>query len=69
MNKNLSDGEIIKLSLRLYPEEMQYELREDATKLILAVHGRNPHYKVMFGDMMAYELLWKLGKFLNEQDA
>ena len=37
-----SDSEIIKMSLVLYPEEMQYELREDATVLMAAVHACNP---------------------------
>jgi len=62
-----SDSEIIKLSLLLYPEEMQYELREDATVLMAAIHARNPYHKVMFGEMMAYELLYSLGQFLNEE--
>jgi len=61
-----SDSEIIKLSLLLYPEETQVELKNDATVLMAAVHARNPRTKVMMGEMMSFELLYKLGRFLNE---
>ena len=67
MNKNISDGEIIELSLVLYPEEMQHELEEDAMTLMDTIHARNPRQKIMYGKMMAFETLYKLGRFLNEQ--
>ena len=73
MSKQLSESEIIKLSLLLYPEEMQKELKEDATVLMAAVHMRNPYqnensrHRIMFGNLMSFELLYKLGRFLNEK--
>ena len=69
MNKNISDGEIIKLSVNLLDEEERIKIRQGAAKLMKTVHSRNPRQKIMFGDMMAYELLWKVGRWLNEEDA
>lgn len=63
----LTDSEIIKLSLILYPEEVRRELREDAQVLLMNVHKRNPIQKIMFGEMMAFETLYRLGRFLNEE--
>ena len=68
MNKNISDGEIIKLSVNLLDEEERHKIRQGAAKLVKTVHSRNPRQKIMFGDMMAYELLWKVGRWLNEED-
>ena len=73
VSKQLSESEIIKLSLLLYPEDMQKELKEDATVLVDAVHLRNPYrnensrHRVMFGNLMSFELLYKLGRFLNAE--
>ena len=68
MNKNISDGEIIKLSVKLLDAEERHKIRQGAAKLMKTVHSRNPRQKIMFGDMMAYELLWKVGRWLNEED-
>ena len=73
LSKELSESDIIKLSLVLYPEDMQNEIKEDVTVLMGAVHLRNPYrnensrHKVMFGELMAYETLWKLGRWLNKE--
>ena len=73
MSKQLSESEIIKLSLLLYPEDMQKELKEDATVLMASVRERyayranGRYHKVMFGKIMALETLYKLGRFLNEE--
>ena len=69
MNKNISDGEIIKLSVKLLDEEERHKIRQGATMLMKTVHSRNPRQKSMFGDMMAYELLWKVGRWLNKEDS
>ena len=67
MTRYYSEAEIIKLSLILYPEDVQRELRQDAQVLIINVHKRNPRQKIMFGEAMAYETLYKLGRWLNEE--
>ena len=68
MNRKLSDGEIIKLSVNLLDEEERHKIRQGAAKLMKTVHSRNPRQKIMFGDMMAYELLYRVGRWLNEED-
>ena len=68
MNKNISDGEIIKLSVNLLDEEERIKIRQGAAKLMKTIHSRNPRQKIMFGDMMAYELLYRVGRWLNEED-
>ena len=67
MGRYYSDAEIIKLSLILYPEDMCNELRQDAQVLMMNVHKRNPVQKIMFGEMMAFETLYKLGRFMNRE--
>lgn len=71
MSKGPTDSEIIKLSLNLLSEEDRAEIRADATVLLGAMHEWNwkqkPGRKVMFGELMAYELLYSLGRFLNEE--
>ena len=71
MTKYYSDADIIKLSLILYPEQMCNELRRDARVLMGAVHEwnheKNPAFSPMFGEAMAYETLYKLGRWLNEE--
>ena len=67
MTRYYSEAEIIKLSLILYPEETQRVLRQDAQVLMMNVHKRNPLQKIMFGEMMAFETLYKLGRFMNEE--
>ena len=71
MTRYYSDAEIIKMSLILYPEEMQRVLRQDAQVLMAAVHDWNsekrPRFRPMFGESMAYELLYGLGRFLNRE--
>ena len=69
MNKNISDGDIIKLSVNLLDEEERHKIRRGAAKLMKTVHSRNPRQKIMFGDMMAYELLYRVGRWLNKEDA
>ena len=69
MNRKLSDGEIIKLSVKLLDEEERHKIRQGAANLMKTVHSRNPRQKIMFGDMMAYELLWKVGRWLNKEDS
>ena len=65
MNRKLSDGEIIKLSVNLLDEKERIKIQKSAAALTKTMRNRRPHYKIMFGDMMAYELLWKVGRFLN----
>ena len=71
MSKKYSDGEIIRQSLILLSPEDREEIRQDAQKLLLAMHDRNrnkPRYgKIMFGEMMSFELLYSLGRFMNEE--
>ncbi len=67
MTKIYSELDIIKLSLILYPEEMQHELRQDAQVLMMNVRRRNPLRKVMMGEKMSFELLYKLGRFMNRE--
>ena len=71
MSKQLSESEIIKLSLVLYPERVQREIREDATVLMASVHdwnsGKRPGFAPMFGEAMSYELLYRLGRWLNKE--
>ncbi len=67
MTRYYSESDIIKMSLILYPEETRHELRHDAQVLIMNVHRRNPLRKVMFGEKMAFETLYKLGRFMNEK--
>ncbi len=66
MTKIYSELDIIKMSLILYPEEMQHELRQDAQVLMMNVRRRNPLRKVMFGEKMSFETLYKLGRWMNE---
>ena len=68
MSKKISDGEIIRLSVNLLDEEERHKIRQGANKLMKTVRGRNPRQKIMFGDMMAYELLYRVGRWLNEED-
>ena len=67
LTRYYSDAEIIKLSLILYPEDMCFELRQDAQVLMMNIHKRNPVQKIMFGEMMAFELLYKLGRLMNRE--
>ncbi len=67
MTRYYSEAEIIKLSLILYPDDMCLELRQDAQLLMMNVHKRNPVQKIMFGEMMAFETLYKLGRFMNQE--
>ena len=67
LTRYYSEAEIIKLSLILYPEDVRSELRQDAQVLMMNVHKRNPLQKIMFGEMMAFETLYKLGRFMNEE--
>ena len=67
MTRHYSEAEIIKLSLILYPEKMRLKLREGAQVLMMNVHERNPRQKIMFGEAMAYETLYRLGRFMNEE--
>ena len=67
MTKYYSDADIIKLSLILYPEVTRNELRQDAQVLLMNVHKRNPIQKIMFGEAMAYETLYKLGRWLSKE--
>ena len=67
MTRYYSEAEIIKLSLILYPDEMCLELRQDAQVLMMNVHKRNPLQKIMFGELMSFELLYKLGRLMNER--
>ena len=67
MGRHYSDAEIIKLSLILYPEDVRSELRQDAQVLMMNVHKRNPVQKIMFGELMAFETLYKPGRWLNEE--
>jgi len=54
----------------LSPEDRE-EIRADATVLLATMHEWNykqePRRKVMFGEKMAYELLYSLGRFLNKE--
>jgi len=68
MSKKYSDGEIIKLSVKLLDEEEHVEIRKSAAALTETMRNRNPYYKIMFGDMMAYELLYRVGRWLNKED-
>ena len=68
MSNKMSDGEIIKLSVNLLDEEERAKIRQGAARLMKTVHSRNPRQKIMFGDMMAYELLYRVGRWLNEED-
>jgi hypothetical protein len=69
--KQPTKSEIIKLSLNLLSEEDRAEIRSDATVLMGAIHEWNwkqkPGRKVMFGEAMSYELLYALGRFMNER--
>ncbi len=69
MSKIYTESEIIKLSLKLLSEEDRLEVMEDATVLMGAVHEWNydKRFRPMFGEAMAYELLFKLGRFMNEK--
>jgi hypothetical protein len=71
MSKQATDSEIIKLSLNLLSSEDQESIRRDATVLLGAIHEWNwkqmPGRKIMFGEAMAYETLYKLGRWLNEE--
>ena len=71
MSKQLTDAEVIKLSLKLLSPEDRDEIRSDATVLLATMHEWNyrqgPKPKVMFGEKMAYELLYSLGRFMNEE--
>jgi len=71
MSKKHSDGEIIRQSLILLSPEDRLEVRQTAQKLLLAMHDRNrnkpPYAKAMLGEMMSFELLFALGKFMNEE--
>ena len=62
MSREYSDSEIIKLSLKLLSEEDRLEVTEDATVLLGAVHewNYNKRFRPMFGEAMAYELLYSL---------
>ena len=66
-----TDSDIIKLSLRLLSEEDREEIVHDATVLLGAIHEYNrrqkPGRKIMFGEAMAYELLWAVGRLMNEE--
>ena len=68
MNNNISDGEIIKLSVKLLDEEERIKIQKSAAALTNTMRNRRPHYKIMFGDMMAYELLYRVGRWLNKED-
>jgi hypothetical protein len=69
--KQPTDAEIIKLSLNLLSPEDREMVRRDATVLLGAIHEWNwkqvPGRKIMFGEAMAYETLYKLGRWLNEE--
>ena len=69
--KRPTDADIIKLSLNLLSPEDRDEIRSDATVLLATMHEWNyrqgPKPKVMFGEKMAYELLYSLGRFLNAE--
>ena len=69
--KRQTDADIIELSLNLLSPEDREELKSDATVLLATMHEWNynqgPRRKVMFGEKMAYELLYSLGRFLNEE--
>lgn len=71
MTKQLTDAEIIKLSLKLLSPEDRQEIQQDATALVLSVHEwnyrRERGFRPMFGEAMSYELLYKLGRFINEE--
>ena len=71
LTRYCSDAEIIKLSLVLYPEKVQQDIREDAQNLLLSMHERtleqHPYKRPMFGEMSAYELLYALGRWANEE--
>ena len=68
MNRKLSDGEIIKLSVNLLDEDERIKIQKSAAALTKTMRSRIPHYKIMFGDMMAHELLYRVGRWLNKED-
>ena len=65
MSKKPTDGQVIVQSLVLLTEEERISLEKNAQRLMLTVRTRYPF--AMFGRMMAYETLWKLGRFMNEE--
>ena len=67
MSKQLSESEIIKLSLLLYPEDKRRKLINLAQQLRLSIRMRDPRRKPGLGKMGSYELLYRLGRFLNEE--
>jgi len=71
LTKELSDVEIIKLSMLLLSDKDAKEIREDAQVLLMKVHDRSSDkpswHKPMFGEAMSYELLYKLGRWLNKE--
>lgn len=71
MTKKLSEAEIIKLSMILLSDKDAREVRQDAQVLLRNVHERSSDkpswHKPMFGESMSYELLYKLGRWMNEE--
>lgn len=65
--KKLSDGQIIELSVELLSERERHEIRQHAQNLMLSVRMRDPRRKMGLGKMGSFELLYKLGRFLNEE--
>ena len=63
----LSRGEIIEASLKLLPDEDRVRIEGLAQMLMNEIPWRSPA-RVQFGNRMALELLWALGRWLRSQD-
>jgi len=61
-------SQILEGALTLLSDDDRHDIRNHAQALMLTIHKRNPYQKIMFGDGMAMELLYEIGRFLNEQD-
>ena len=60
-----TDGQLIVESLELLTDKERVRIERQAQRLMLTVRMRYPF--AMFGKMMAYETLYKLGRFMNEE--
>jgi len=60
-----TDGQLIVESLELLTDKERVALEKNVQRLMLTVRMRYPF--AMFGKMMAYETLYKLGRFMNEE--
>lgn len=63
----VTKAQVLEASLNLLSDSDRRSIREDAQTLMLTVRSRGQGQRIMFGEAMAYELLYALGSFMNEE--